>query len=300
MINWKKIGKNILFPPVWLMIILSVLCAAALIAVFLKGLDTSPIAYVIYVFSFYTLSVVTISCVNLLPKQYNKFKQKVYNNQLGNRYMTDAAFKVEISLYASLTINVLYSGVNLFSGLYYHSTWSFTLAIYYILLSVMRFVLLRHAKHNVLGKQRVIELKRYRLCGIILLFMNMALSGVVVLIILQNEGFEYAGLLIYAMAAHTFFTLVRAIVNIIKYRKYNSPVMSASKAVSFAAALVSLLALETAMLTQFDDGTAPPYFKQVMIAVTGAVVCSIIVGMAIYMISRSTKELRQIKQINKS
>ena len=36
------------------------------------------------------------------------------------------------------------------------------------------------------------------------------------------------------------------------YRKYHSPVISAARKVSLAAALVSMLSLETAMLSQFD------------------------------------------------
>ena len=62
------------------------------------------------------------------------------------------------------------------------------------------------------------------------------------------------------------------------YRKYHSPVISAARKVSLAAALVSMLSLETAMLSQFDTES------------TG--ICAIIVGMGIFMIIHSTRRLK--------
>ena len=73
--------------------------------------------------------------------------------------------------------------------------------------------------------------------------------------------------------------------------------MSAAKAVNLAAALVSMLSLETAMLTQFDTGTTSPFFRQSMIASTGGAVCVIVVGMGISMIVYSTRRLKKLKDM---
>ena len=51
--DFKKIGKRLLFVPVWIIIILCILSAAALIWVFVGRRDTEPVAYVIYIFAFY-------------------------------------------------------------------------------------------------------------------------------------------------------------------------------------------------------------------------------------------------------
>ncbi len=76
------------------------------------------------------------------------------------------------------------------------------------------------------------------------------------------------------------------------YRKYHSPVISAARKVSLAAALVSMLSLETAMLSQFDTESTSPYFRQLMTGSTGAGICAIIVGMGIFMIIHSTRRLK--------
>lgn len=162
----------------------------------------------------------------------------------------------------SLALNVFYAALKLVCGALYRSVWFGTLAVYYLLLAVMRFVLLRHARQSGFGADVAAELRRYRSCGLILMLMNVALSGVVVLVVRGNEDFRYPGYRIYLMAMYVFYNIITAVRNVAKYRRYNSPAMSAAKAVSLAAALVSMLSLETAMLAQFDNGANPEAFRR--------------------------------------
>jgi len=298
---FKKIGAKLagavflLYPPIWLMAILTVISAAALTAVFVKGLEESVIAYVSYAVSFYTLTVICIFCSKVLPKRYRSVRHKIYTNPIGNRYMTDAAFKTHVWLYISLGINLLFVAVNLIPGFLFGSLWFITLAFYYIILAVMRFLLVRFANENGLGKKRSLELRRARLCSIILLTLNLALSGVVVLVILKNEGFEYPGFLIYAVAMYTFYITIGSIIDMVKYRKYKSPVMSTAKAIDFTAALVSMLALEIAMLTQFGVESSEQ-FKMIMIAATGAAVSITVTVVSLYLAIRTTQEIKYVRK----
>ncbi len=289
--NWKTMAKMLLFLPLWVILILVVISTVALVTVFGKGWEESPIAYVTYVLAFYTLTVVCAACSVSMPRCCRNIRQRIYNNQFGNRYMTDVAFKTHVSLYSSLAINLLYVTVNLFSGLWYRTAWFLIFAVYYSILAIMRFLLLRYVKQNEIGQKRLEELKRSRVCAIILLAINLVLSGAVLMILYQNRGFEYHGILIYVMALYTFYVTTVAIVNIIKYRRYSSPVMSTAKVINLAAALVSMLVLETAMFSQFGQEMAPKS-QRVMIAATGAGVSAVIVAMAIYIIVQATKEIR--------
>ena len=134
--------------------------------------------------------------------------------------------------------------------------------------------------------------RRYRFCGVVLLFMNQALAVIAVIVVKQNKGFEYAGFLIYAMALYAFYVVITSVINVVKFRKYGSPTMSAAKAINLTAALVSMLSLETAMLAQF--GGDDVMFRQIMTSATGAGVCTIVLGMAVFMIAKSTKVLKNI------
>lgn len=294
--DWKPTVKKLLCPPVWVMLVLTVICTTALVYTFLREHDAHPVAYVTYVLSFYTLSVVVLACIRTFPQYYRNARKRVYDHPVGGRFMTDIPFRTHVTLYCSLGINLLYVAANLFSGIWYRSVWFITLAAYYIILAVMRFLLVRFVNEIGIGKNQYGEYRRSRLCAIILLTLNLTLSGVVVLVIKQNKGFEYAGILIYVMAMYTFYITVNAIVNIVKYRKYNSPVMSAAKNINLAAALVSMLSLETAMLSQFGSEENAPYFDQIMIGATGAGVSIVVLTMSVYMIIKSTKEIKSMEK----
>ena len=97
-----------------------------------------------------------------------------------------------------------------------------------------------------------------------------------------------------ALAAYTFFTFVFAIINIVKYKKYNSPVYSAAKMISLIAATVSMLTLETTMLTVFGAENSAE-FKTLMLALTGAAVAIFAITISIYMIVQGGRNLKNLQ-----
>lgn len=161
----------------------------------------------------------------------------------------------------------------------------------------MRYFLLKETLKNKPEKDLFMELLHYRFCGILLLVMNIALAVIVFYIVWQNRGFEHHYIVTIAMAAYTFTAVTKSIVNVVRFRRYESPVMSAAKAISLAAAFVSVPSLETAMLTAFG-GQNNFAFRQIIIAATGAAVSFGILAMAVYIIIHSTKEIRLEKNRN--
>ena len=292
--DWKKIGKKLLFPPIWLMVILVIASAVALAVVFVKGMEETIPAYIVYVLAFYTLTVVTIFCAMVLPKQYSTIKQKIYDNPLGNRYMTDRVYRTNISLSVSFVISMLYVGMNVWSWYILRSYWFVVLAVYYVIMAVMRFLLVRYVRIQKIGTNILKEWKRAKACAYILLLINLSLSGAVLMILYQHRGYDYPGIMIYVMALYTFYSTIHAIVDIVKYRKLGSPVMSTAKIVSLSAALVSLLNLETAMFAQFGAEMAPGN-QRIFIILTGAGVSITVVTLSILLIVSANKEIRRIK-----
>ena len=81
--NWKKVISRILYPPLWLTVILAILCVAAM--VFIKDWDDTPVAYAVYVVSFYLLSVLTAFFIVVFPGKYKTIRQQIYDHPLGNK-----------------------------------------------------------------------------------------------------------------------------------------------------------------------------------------------------------------------
>lgn len=291
----KNVWLKLLFPPLWLTIVLMVISTVALVLVFTKGWEDTPIAYVSYVVAFYTLMVVCLACWKTVPAYYKNIKGKVHQNKYANRYLTDAAFSTHVNLYRSLVINLIYVALNAVSAIIYDTAWFAIFAVYYAIMAIMRFLLVRYVGRNQIGASRLGELKRSRLCAYILLTVNLALSGVVLMMVYHQRGFEYQGFLIYVMALYTFYITTTAIIDLVKYRKYKSPIMSMSKVIKFAASLVSMLSLETAMFSQFG-GDSSPEQERIMIMATGGGIAVIVVTMSLYMIIRSTREIKRLKK----
>ena len=288
--DWKRLGKKLLFPPVWLMVILVIVSAVALTFIFVKEMEQSIPAYIVYVLAFYTLSVVTVFCAMVLPNQYSTIKQRIYDNPLGNRYMTDRIFRTNISLSVSFVISMLYVAINLWSWYLLKSYWFMVLSVYYVIMAVMRFLLVRYVRVQKIGTDILGEWKRSRSCAYILLLINLSFSGAVLMILYQHKGYDYPGIMIDVMAMYTFYSLTMSIVELVKYRSLASPIMSTAKMVSLSAALVSMLNLETAMFAQFG-GDMSPENQRIFIILTGAGISITVVTLSVILIVRATKEI---------
>ena len=272
--------------------ILGIVSGILLTAVFLKGWEQSVLAYIVYVVAFYTLTAICAYCTAVLPKQFRQVKGKIYDNPLGNRYMTDRAFRTKVSLYLSLGINLLYVGINLWSWYVIGSWWFMVLSVYYMIMAVMRFLLVGYVRKNRIGVSLRGEWKRSRSCAYILLLVNLSLSGAVLMILYQSKGYDYPGVMIYVMALYTFYSTIHAIVDMVRYRSLGSPVMSTAKIVSLSAALVSMLNLETAMFAQFGGDMAPEE-QRIFIILTGAGVSITVVTLSVLRIIKATKQIRR-------
>ena len=290
--DWKKTSKKLLFPHILIIFLLTIFSTVALVAVFVKGWETTAVGYIVYVLSFYTLCVVSIFLVKILPGKYRAIRQKIYSNPFGNRYMTDKAFCVKVSLYISLGINLLYVALQGVQWHLFHSWWFVVLAVYYAILSVMRFLLLRYVRANEIGTSILSEWRRSRICACIMMLVNLCLSGAVLMILFENKGYDYPGILIYVMALYSFYSTINAVVQIIKYRKLGSPVMSTSKVIALSAALVSMLNLETAMFSQFGAEMTVES-QRIMIILTGAGISIAVNAMSAVLIVKSTHAIER-------
>ncbi len=286
----KKVGKVLLFPHIAIMVLLIPIATVFLVYSLIFLNSSSIIAIISYVISFYTLLVWCIK----IPKMIAIFKNFKKENKYIQIWAGDVRLRVRVSLYGSFAWNSAYAFFQLCLGLYHSSVWYYSLAGYYICLALMRFFLSIHTTIHRPGEQMKKELTKYRTCGWVFLVINLALSAMVFLMIYQNRTTQHHQITTIALATYTFTSLTIAIINTVRYRKYKSPVYSASKAISLAAACVSMITLTSTMLSSFGESTADPMFRTIMLAGLGAAVTVFITTMAIYMIIKANKEIKQL------
>lgn len=282
-------GKHILFPHIAIMLILIPVAIVFLVySMVFVGTD-SIAAYLSYVLAFYTL---VVWCLRI-PELIRFFKVFKEENKYVKLWQEDTRLRVNVSLYGALFINTAYAALHLGLGLYHGSFWYYSLAGYYIFLAAMRFYLVRHTSRHKPGERVREELIKYRSCGIVFLVMNLVLSVMIFFMVYWNRTFRHHEITTITMAAYTFIAFTVSIINVVKYRKYNSPVYSASKAISLAAACVSMLTLESTMLTTFNDGTMGLSNQRLMLGISGGVISVFIVTMAVYMIVQGNRKINR-------
>lgn len=287
----KKIAKALIFPHISVMIALLPIATALLIYSMVFADTESVTAIISYIIAAYTLMIWCCK-IPYLIKFFKAFKSE---NKYARIWQEDVRLRVNVSLYGTLIWNTAYALLQLGMGFEHKTFWFYSLAGYYISLAVMRFFLVRHTSKHRHGEKIADELKKYRACGIIFLVMNTALTLMIFFMVYWNRTFNHHEITAIALAAYTFTSFTIATVNIVKYRKYNSPVYSASKAINLASACVSMLTLESTMLTTFGDGTMSLTERRILLGTSGAAISVFIIAMAIYMIVQSTKKIKLLK-----
>lgn len=286
----EKAMKRLLFPHIAIMLVLIPVSAVFLVYSMVFIGTESAVAIVSYVLAAYTL---TVWCFKI-PYLVRFFRRIKSENRYVRVWLDNTHLRVNVFLYGALIWNSAYAVFQLGLGFYHSSFWYYSMAGYYISLAVMRFFLVRHTCRYKPGEEMEKELIKCRTCGIILLVMNLALSVIILFMFCDYRVFRHHEITVLTQATYTFAAFAAAIVNAVKYRKYNSPVYSASKAVSLANACVSMLTLESVMLTTFSEGSGNPAARRILLGITGAVVSVFILTMAVYMITRSNKRLTNI------
>lgn len=284
----KSILRKLLFPGTIIIFFLFNASLVLLLYAFLGENCPAAVAYFSYTLSAYTLTVV---CARM-PGIIKKIKKRIYDNKYANRYLTEEEIRIRISLYGGFAVNICYSLFKVVMGILYQSGWLFAMAGYNVILSGMRFVLVyrdqTHKKMEADSDKMRWGLHSYRVCGWLMLLLNMAISVIVAMVVLGDQTIEYPGFMIYAIAAFTFYYMTMAIINMVKYWHRHNPIFSAIKRIEMAKALVSIFTLQVAMLTQF--GSDDIVSNRVANGATGLVVGIIILAMAVLMIAGGRKD----------
>ena len=167
----------------------------------------------------------------------------------------------------------------------------YCMAVYYLVLGILRLYLIYSYRH----RSPELESRCYRRTAWMLFLLNIPLGGMIVLMVLTNSGFSYPGYIIYLSAFYTFYTMVISVLNLVKYRKLGSPILSAAKVLNFIAAMMSILGLQTAMISRFsENGEA---YRKMMNTITGGFVYGIVIVIAITMLLHSKKSQKKVESI---
>ena len=292
----KMFFQKLLHPSKWVLIFVPPLSFAALIFIFATQTTRSASAYMIYCMSAYSLTIWLAALPRLIKKMKtaimtSRIMRKVSRSKITGRYLNDLAFRGNVSIYQGMAVNAFYVVFRIVAGIRYASVWFISMAVYHLVLGGLWAYLV------VCYRRRDPELERrcYHTTAWLLFLLNFPMGGMIVLMVRTNSGFSYPGYIIYLSALYTFYTMVTSIQNLVKFRKLGSPILSAAKVLNFIAAMMSILGLQTAMISRFSENGES--YRKMMNAITGGFVYGIVILIAVIMLLCSRKTRKKVEMI---
>lgn len=289
--------KNYLqFKPI---VILFLIISTIILLVYSLGVKGSSafIKYFSYLYSAFSLVVVFgnvkrfyfyIKEKFLKNKIYKNIRDTLYKNRYVKKYFEDIRFRNLVNLCLSLVINFTFIFIKFINGIRNKSVWFISLALYYFLLIIIKVVLL----NNLRKYDKIQEYRVYRTVGCFLMILNIILVIMIIQMVRSNVAVVYGGYIVYITAMYTFYLIISATINVVKYRKYNSPILSSVKAINLLTASVSILMLQTTMIATFGENNLD--FMRRMNTITGTVISLITLGISTYMILKGQRQLKRL------
>lgn len=210
-------------------------------------------------------------------------KPAVSRNRYITRLAADYRLRTILLTVPGLALNILFAAVNTVAGIVSRSAWFGSMAVYFLMLGIMRIEAVRKEKQISNIDDPVLrhreEVLVYRKNSIFFIFMAIVLAGMVVLLETSQGGSEYPGYMIYVVAMYVFYKIIEASISVLKVSKRNSPLLTIIERIDYAEACVSILILQTAMFAAFGNGEET--FIKTMNGITGTLVWMMIIFLGV-------------------
>ncbi len=288
--RWEKIWAYLRKPPLGFLLAawgVTLLAIAGTLTVVFIGY-TGWLSYPAYVFAAILLAYAVYTVVLLAPDLKNRARARLQAGKFTGKLTGNYPFRTRVFAGCSLAINLAFVAFNTLFAVLTSYAWYGALAGYYFLLGGLRggvFYLDKRAK----GREDYdrLRVRNYRLCGVALLLLDVAMSAAVTLMVVAQKPIKYTEITAIVFASYSVYKISFAIWNIFKARKTKDLQVQAFRNIGLADAAVSLLSLQTTLIATFSvEGES----MLALNAITGAFVCLFTIGLGIIMIVRSKEK----------
>ena len=302
--DFRELWKKILSPPTWakiLTFIVSIVSAVGALLMLLVEYENNAlaiVAYTLFGIAGTSLAYSVYLLIPLFPKMKNGIIEWMERREFTHLLLRNFGFRTIVFSVGSFLMSVLFSAFNAYMGIANRSIWYGALAAFYIALALIRGGVLTYHRSR-MGKQdrresdEYLKAKVYRNSGIVTLILNLALSSAIAQMIFSGAHFSYMGWTVFAYAAYAFYKITMSIISFIKAHKQTDLTVRAIRNINLVDALVSILALQTALLTMFSEGDINISLFNTL---TGIAVSVLSVGIGIYMIISANQKMKELKK----
>lgn len=248
----------------------------------------------LYVFTVILVLFTLLNIIVPLPDHVYKVKAIIYKNKFATRYVYDYEYRSNIVMQIGFLGNTAYALINLFMGLITKQVWFVAIGIFYTIFGFLKFALLVKQAHILksenMRERRAAALRVWRFFGASMLVINIPNTIMVAQMIYNNKNYYYSPIITFAYFIYTSIYLIAAIVKVFQARMRKNPIFTAYSNMSFCGALMSVLALQTAMINAFELTDS---MRRTANTITGSLVITVFYIISIVVIISTTRQLNK-------
>ncbi len=279
--------------------VLTIFCIMLTLFLIINNYNEEIYNYILYILAAillsYSIYTIIINIKHLKVTIINIFKK----TEFGNNILENYNFRTIIFSILSFIFGCCYAIYIAAVGILDSSIWFGALAAYYLILSLIkgRNLLILYKKKDTEEKDKIFnKIKMYKESGYLLIFLTFIFSFAVIQMLFNNKSFLHMGYFIYIAALYSFYKISLAIFNIFKARKNKDYAIQTIRNINFAGALISIVALQSAMFTSFGSGINENIYN----GITGGIVCLFIIIIGSMMLIKGNVEKKNYeKEIEK-
>ncbi len=262
--NWKQILLRLLHPGKLPSVVIPAFSFFLLAVVFRRGLTMTVLGCFSYVLSFYGLVLFLAEAIPLMINVFRAYRRLRFRRAV-------SVWNIQLQ---STVVHMGYALYNLGCGWLYRSVWLTSNGAYHLTLGLLHLMLSRYARKARAEPDPVLKMrhgwKGFRRCGMWMLVLNLAMSGMVAQMIWVGQEKQYSEITVISIAAYTFYKLTASILQVAKRQGKEDPIHGASRNIDLTAATMSVYSLQDALLQTFG---ADERFHWMMNLLTGIAVC---------------------------
>lgn len=191
--------------------------------------------------------------------------------------------------------NIFYAIFNLMMGIVYDSLWYITVGLYYLMIFIIRFQLIKkETRANQLSdvKQKSkFEYRVYRNTALLLILLCFFSAAIVVKNFSIQKNHAGGVFQILTACAYTQYRIVVCVINLYNLKRQKHPIPKAAGAVNFSIAAVSLIALQNSVLSYFKDTVAIAKYLNTALSI---LVFLSVITLSVLMIKKSFYKLKKM------
>lgn len=290
--------QRLMHPPGWFLCTVPPGIFGLLLYLFATDRAEGILADLVFGLSAYSLTVWCLALPRLrkwleTAAERSALVRRLAASPWGGAFLRSPAFRGKVGLYRGMCSSLLYGVFRGVTGIWYGSVWFLAMAVYYLALGLLRAYLGFCCRKAGAAPSAAYAYACCRNAAWMLLLLDIPMGGMILLMVRTDSGFVYPGYVIYLSAIYTFWIFGLSVKNLLGRRRLGSSILSAAAALNFAAAALSVLGLQTAMISRFS--TQGEHFRRLMNSITGGCVYVTVIAAA-YMLFRSAKAMKKAKE----